>query len=249
MRLSFTATIVAVGLCLIAAGVSQAAVTNIYWRVDLHQGSSIIAYGQGSTEALAWEDCFRLQAITRAMTATETRRNAVAAITGSVVRWCQNPKRYATVSPDPIVLPPVDCVVSAWSAWSDPAWLACADGMQSRSIVRTRTIVTQPLNGGAACPSLVETQPQTQACTVTPVTCVNRICRLNWTHEGTPAEGFRLVYGPRADQLPGSVQVTPGTVRTGEVTVTAAGVWYFAVIAFGGGNDSPLSNIIPQTVQ
>jgi hypothetical protein len=90
-----------VATLLLVSGLVQASVTNIYWRVDLHQGSYIIAYGQGSTEQAAWDDCFRLQAITRAMTAAETRRNAVAAITTSAVRWCQNPKRYATVSPDP----------------------------------------------------------------------------------------------------------------------------------------------------
>lgn len=87
---------------LLLAGTAQAAVTNVYWRVDLHQGSYIIAYGQGSTEQAAWDDCYRLQAITRAMTAAETRRNAVAALTAPAVRWCQNPKRYATVSPDPV---------------------------------------------------------------------------------------------------------------------------------------------------
>jgi len=87
---------------LLLAGTAHGAVSNVYWRVDLHQGSNIIAYGQGSTEPLAWEDCFRLQAITRAMTAAETRRYAVAAITSPVVRWCQNPKRYATIAPDPV---------------------------------------------------------------------------------------------------------------------------------------------------
>jgi hypothetical protein len=87
-------------LTLLLVGVAQATTTNIYWRVDLNQGSSIIAYGQGATEADAWADCFRLQAITRAMTAAETRKIAVAAVTTSVVRWCKNPIRYATVTAD-----------------------------------------------------------------------------------------------------------------------------------------------------
>lgn len=87
---------------LLLVGTAQAAVTNVYWRVDLNQGTSIVAYGQGATEALAWEDCFRLQAITRAMTAAETRKLAVSAVTGSAVRWCKNPMRYATVTPDPV---------------------------------------------------------------------------------------------------------------------------------------------------
>lgn len=44
---------------------------------------------------------------------------------------------------------PVDCVVSEWGAWG-----ACTNGTRTR----TRTIVTQPANGGAACPPLTETQ-------------------------------------------------------------------------------------------
>lgn len=118
MRISLTAAVVAVGLCLIVAGVAKAAVTNVYWRVDLHQGSYIIAYGQGTTEALAWEDCYRLKGITRAMTAAETRRNAVAAITAPTVRWCQNPKRYATVTPDPTV--PAGTATLSWQHTTPP---------------------------------------------------------------------------------------------------------------------------------
>lgn len=53
---------------------------------------------------------------------------------------------------------PVDCVVSNWSAWS-----TCVDGSQTR----TRTVVTQPQNGGASCPVLSETQ----SCAM-PVDCV-----------------------------------------------------------------------------
>jgi thrombospondin type 1 repeat protein len=57
-----------------------------------------------------------------------------------------------TTTPPPV---PVDCAVSAWSAWS-----ACANSTQTRS----RSVVTQPANGGAACPVLTDSQ----ACTVEP---------------------------------------------------------------------------------
>jgi hypothetical protein len=110
--------VVAGCLCLLLAAASQAAVSNTYWRVDLHQGSYIIAHGQGATEQAAWDDCFRLQAITRAMTAAETRRNAVAAITTSAVRWCQNPKRYATVTPDPTT--PAGAATLNWQHTTPP---------------------------------------------------------------------------------------------------------------------------------
>ena len=250
MRLSLTAAVVTVGLCLLVAGVSQAAVSNVYWRVDLHQGSYIIAHGQGPTEQDAWDDCYRLKAITRAMTAAETRRNAVAAITTSAVRWCQNPKRYATVTPDPITPPPVDCVVSAWSAWSDPAWLACADGMQSRSIVRTRTIVTQPANGGAACPSLVETQAQTRVCP--------GIATLSWTPptsntDGTALTnlaGYRIHYGTSPAALTSTIQIAnPGLSRY-TLSNLSSGTYYFAVRAYtSAGSESANSNVVSKVVQ
>jgi hypothetical protein len=113
MRLSFTAAVVAVGLCLLVAGVALAAESTVYWRADLHQGTSIIAYGQGATEEAAKLDCYRLQAITRAMTAAETRKAAVAAVTTQAVRWCNNARRYSTVTPDPVV--PVRQAVLSWT--------------------------------------------------------------------------------------------------------------------------------------
>ncbi len=51
---------------------------------------------------------------------------------------------------------PVNCVVSEWSPWSE-----CIAGMQSR----TRTIITPPSNGGAACPPLYEERACLEACT------------------------------------------------------------------------------------
>jgi hypothetical protein len=248
MRINLTAAVVAVGLCLLIGGVALSAESNVYWRVDLHQGAYIIAYGQGTTEQAAWDDCFRLKAITRAMTAVETRRNAVAAITMSAVRWCQNPKRYATVSPDPVVLPPVNCVVSEWGAWSNPAWLACADGMQSRSIVRTRTVVTQPANGGAACPSLVETQPQTRVCPGAAIITWTLPARNTDGTALTNLAGVRVHWGTLPSEPINSVQLT-GPLTRHVLYGLPAGTHYFGVRAYTStGMDSDLSNVVPKTV-
>jgi hypothetical protein len=145
MKNRFAALMASIGLSLIVTGVSLAAVTNVYWRVDLHQGSYIIAYGQGSTEQAAWDDCYRLQAITRAMTATETRRNAVAALIAPTVRWCQNPKRYATVSPDPP--PPSGTATLSWEHTTPPAiaGFRIVHGLDPEALINTIQIASPGL--------------------------------------------------------------------------------------------------------
>lgn len=104
--MQFSRLMVAVGACLLVAGIAETEEVNVYWRVDLNQGSSVIAYGIGQTEQEAKQDCRRLRAITRAMTAAETRKGAVAAVTTVANRWCKNPMEIATVRPDPVVPPP-----------------------------------------------------------------------------------------------------------------------------------------------
>ncbi len=57
--------------------------------------------------------------------------------------------------------PPVDCVVSAWSEWSAwSAWAPIDATTEQRTRTRTRTVITPPQNGGAACPPLTETETQ-----------------------------------------------------------------------------------------
>jgi hypothetical protein len=72
-----------------------------------------------------------------------------------------------SIAPPP---PPaaVDCQVSAWSLASVTPWGACTAGSQTRTETWTRTITTQPANGGLACPALSETRTASQACVMPP---------------------------------------------------------------------------------
>ena len=66
--------------------------------------------------------------------------------------------------------PPVNCVVSDWSGWSQ-CDKTCGGGQQTRN----RTVVTPSANGGTVCPVLTESQScNTQACPPNnpPVNCV-----------------------------------------------------------------------------
>jgi len=63
---------------------------------------------------------------------------------------------------------PVACVVSSWSAFSSCS-TKCGGGTQTR----TRSVVTSAANGGAACPSLSQSQTcNTQACPGMCVACM-----------------------------------------------------------------------------
>lgn len=66
------------------------------------------------------------------------------------------------VKPPPTGGTPVDCVMSEWSAWTPVG--ACTNGQQTEQ--RTRSIITPPQNGGAACGATQETR--TVTCTTTP---------------------------------------------------------------------------------
>lgn len=85
----------------------------------------------------------------------------------------------AAAPPAPIVMTvenqapvPVDCQVSGWTAWSDwTPWTPISTTTETRTQTRTRTVITSPTNGGAACPTLVETNTETR-----PITAIDPAC-------------------------------------------------------------------------
>lgn len=245
MRFHLTAAVVAVGACLIVAGVMAAERTP---RANAVVTYSLLRSGSPVRTFTSEQLCLD------ARDAPETGLIAVDARTrtsGEARYVCRKDNAItarfvANQVPPPA---PVDCVVSEWGAWSDPAWLACADGMQSRSIVRTRTIVTQPANGGAACPSLVETQAQTRVCPGAAI--------LTWTlptrnTDGTTLTnlaGIRVHFGSSPNEPSNSVQLS-GPITRHVLYGLPAGTQYFAVRAYtSAGTESAMSNVEPKVVQ
>ncbi len=109
--------------------------------------------------------------------ATSVRINnvAVAASGTTPNNVTQNSTTYTLVATGPggsitrtaTVNRAIDCVVSAWSFQSAGSWGACTGGQQTRSETWARTVVTQRVGNGAACPALTQTRTATQGCSTT----------------------------------------------------------------------------------
>lgn len=125
--------------------------------------------------------------------ATVSACAAAAEARGMGTYYCDPLRSRVDVTADPPPSP-VDCAVSDWSAWSAGAWSACSAGTQSRTETRTRSIVTQPANGGAACPVLGETRTVTQPCTVTPPPTSGAWFSADFTNPNGGRYNFGYVY-------------------------------------------------------
>lgn len=143
----------------------------------------------------------------------------------------------------------VDCVVSDWTMQSATNWSSCVNSTQTRTETWTRTITTQPANGGAACPALTETRTGSQSCTSPPpadtFTAVVGITKCRVTVTDVPpttqtgwgvqfrfnnADGTFTNIGNRdasapytrtsSEKAPGTYQVSAFWTRTGSTAVT-----------------------------
>ena len=188
-----------------------------------------------------------------------TINGAAVALSGSMQRTVTATTTFTLVAVGPggtatdsetITVTRVDCVVSAWSFQSATAWSTCTGGQQSRTETWARTIITQPSNGGAACPALAEQRVATQTCSnptpTVPGTPVNvkatvsgsRIT-LSWspgTTGGAPT-GYYLSVGtsPGGSNLANSLSV-------GNTLSVSADLWrdtYYARV--GAGNSAGYS--------
>ena len=134
---------------------------------------------------------------------------------------------------------PVDAVVSAWSAGTAGAWSECANGQQSRTETRTRTVVT-PAQYGGTTPPLSESQTVSQACTPPPpppppqlpvisMSVATNRCTLQLSADKTPdgTTGWRVQYRVNNANFGSSTTTAPyrvsGNVNAGAVNASA--VW------------------------
>lgn len=148
---------------------------------------------------------------------------------------------------------PVNCTVSPWSAWSGGAWSVCVNGSQTRQETRTRTVVTQPANGGLACPALTETRTASQACSAT-----TGAATLSWTPPTrrtngtalTNLAGYRIAYGTTQAALSQAIQVANPAATSYVVSNLSPATYYFSVRAYDTtGAESDPSSIASKVVQ
>lgn len=127
----------------------------------LFKGVRIYVDGAKVAENGAWSSSEMQQySISTSYTITDPGSHTVVVKGYDYVTWTGVSTYTQTVEVSECPPPPVDCQVSDWSEWG-----VCADGVQTR----TRTVTTEPANGGLACPALTETQscetPPTDLCT------------------------------------------------------------------------------------
>lgn len=142
-----------------AASLAATSVSVSHGTWDLYRGSAIATDAAGNRlENFANE----LGCIEAARSLNVTRAYTCRTRTGVTV----------LVTADPPPPPPkVDCLTNPVPpAWAEVVgdWTACANSVQTRTTLRTRTVVTQPANGGAACPSLSDPIVESRSCSVDP---------------------------------------------------------------------------------
>lgn len=192
----FSLTIVAVGLCLIVAGVAMAEVTG-QWRVQLIRGSTTVGQGVGDTEAAAWTDC---------------QAKIPRSSTSPTVYACQTMRYYATVMPDPIVCPPAPapqtrqatCPAGTTGTWTQTG--ISTVGAAPACTATTTWATTPPAD---ACPPDLLPAPAN----VVALGIDTRNIRVTWTAvPGASAYVFDRCIG--ATCTPYFMSCVPGTVVT-----------------------------------
>lgn len=153
-----------------------------------------------------------------------------------------------------------DCVVSAWSLQGESPWGACTGGQQSRSESWVRSIITQPIGGGAACPALAETRTATQGCSsqnpalpgvpqVPRADVAGTRVTLSWSPPSTG--GAPLGYGIDVGSAPGTSDIR-ANLNVGNVLRVAAslprGRYYARVKAYNAVGVGPSSSDVTITV-
>lgn len=227
-RLTIAALIVIAG-SMLAFIASATSTVEARWSVNRLKGPTQVATHTGATADEAWGKC--IAAIPKPQATTGQT-------SGQVTHTCQTPKFVAVEKFSANPLPPVDCVVSG------PVWSGqCVNGQE----IGTLTIVTQPANGGAACPALTTSR-----------SCAPPGILMSWTAptqntNGTPItnlKGYAIYYSRDLNNLGAGGQFLEVPNATAYRIQLQPGVWYVAVAAVNtDGAISALSNVVQRTVQ
>lgn len=129
-----------------------------------------------------------------------------------------------------VVVPRVDCVMSAWTFQSATAWGACTNGTRSRNETWTRTILTPPSGGGTACGPTQEVRVVSQPCTTAPPTA--QITAVNGSTPGTAVVTWQTTNATAATINGASVALS------GSATYPISATTTYTLVATGTGGSA-----------
>lgn len=138
-----------------------------------------------------------------------------------------------------VVVPRVDCVMSAWTFQSATAWGACTNGTRTRNETWTRTILTQPSGGGTACGPTQEVRVVSEPCTTAPPTA--QITAVNGSTPGTALVTWQTTNATAATINGSSVALSGSAVYPISATTT-----YTLVATGAGGSATAWATVTPR---
>jgi hypothetical protein len=229
-RMYFHRTIVAVGLCLLLAGIASADVTSQRWQLSLIRGSTTLETPSAATEAEVWAKC-----AARVAELSETGNP-------STVYICQTLRYYATAvsTCQPAPAPQtksMSCPAGTTGSWKQTS---------------VSTVTPAPGCNVTAGPWLPTAAP-VDACVVVTVGTAT----LSWTPptkniDGsalTNLAGYRISYGTSPTALVQVVQIANPGASSYVLDDLSPGTYFFTVRAYvSTGTESAQTPVVSKTI-
>ncbi|HQZ39791.1 MAG TPA: hypothetical protein PLH72_12210 [Vicinamibacterales bacterium] len=131
-----------------------------------------------------------------------------------------------------VVVPRVDCVMSAWSFQSATPWAACTSGQRTRNETWIRSVVTPPSGGGTACGALQEIRAVSEPCTLPPTAQITAVAG---STPGTAVVSWQTTNATSAALNGAAVGTSGSTVYNLSATTT------YTLVATGPGGSATAS--------